>query len=175
MDFNEIMSRFPSDLLESLKDTPQNPKWHPEGCVLNHIEMVYNLAQKIAPEDVDLQIAALFHDLGKPQTTKFTPAREVVDVESREMVLVPEKISSPDHEAHCKEFIAQYKHLFPEAQDWEKIAFICKHHMKMHLFQQMRPFKREELYASPYFHSLVLFAFCDDNGRGPGAAQATNL
>lgn len=155
MDFNDIMSRFPSELLESLKSTPQNPKWHPEGCVLNHIEMVYNLAQKIAPEDVDLHIAALFHDLGKPLTTKIDPETG--------------KISSPGHEMHCKAFIADYKHLFPEAQDWDKIAFICKHHMKMHLFRQMRAFKREELYASSYFHSLVLFAFCDDNGRGKGA------
>lgn len=155
MDFKDMIHRFPLQLVYSLESTPQNLKWHPEGCVMNHIRLVYELAQKVAPEDVDLHIAAIFHDLGKPQTTEKHP--------------LTGELRSPGHERYAKWFIDTYSHLFPEAKDWNKIAFICKHHMKMHLFQQMRAFKREELYASPYFHSLVLFAFCDDNGRGKGA------
>lgn len=152
MDYVNVMERFPVDLLSQLSDTPQNPAYHKEGAVFNHIGLVFELTQKVAPEDVDLHIAALFHDLGKPQTTK---------IDSR-----TGKISSPGHERFAKDFIEQFKHLFPEAKDWDRIAFICKNHMKMHLFRQMRPFKRDELFSSPYFQSLVVFTFCDDNGRG---------
>lgn len=152
MAFEEAISRFPVEVADQLKTTPQNLEWHPEGCVFNHIKMVFDITQKVAPENIDLQIAALFHDLGKPQTTRTNPDTG--------------KISSPGHERFAKDFIEQYKHLFPEAKDWDKIAFICKNHMKMHLFRQMRPFKRDELMQNFYFQELVLFAFCDDNGRG---------
>ena len=155
MDFNEAISRFPEFVTDFLKTTPQNPKWHPEGCVMNHVELVFELAKQLDPENVDLQIAALFHDMGKPMTTKINPETG--------------KIRSPGHEALAKEYIEQYSHLFPEAQDWEKIAFICKHHMKMHLFREMREFKRKDLIKHRYFHDLLKFAFCDDNGRGKGA------
>ena len=63
--------------LAALAATPQNPHWHPEGDVLVHSLWAADLAASYADErgvDPDwravLVLSALFHDLGKPDTTR---------------------------------------------------------------------------------------------------------
>jgi tRNA nucleotidyltransferase (CCA-adding enzyme) len=60
--------------IEALIDVPQNPQWHPEGCVFVHTAMVIDQAARLRvgrpEEDLVLMFAALFHDLGKPATTR---------------------------------------------------------------------------------------------------------
>lgn len=60
-----------------LKECQQSPKWHKEGNVDKHVEMVCNEAIKVAKEwywDEEQRLiflaAALFHDIGKGVTTK---------------------------------------------------------------------------------------------------------
>lgn len=60
-----------------LKDCEQSPKWHKEGNVDKHVEMVCNEAIKVAKEcywEEETRLiflaAALFHDIGKGTTTK---------------------------------------------------------------------------------------------------------
>lgn len=62
--------------LAALATTPQDPRWHPEGDVLVHSLWAADLAAVYADEhalDEDrrglLVLAALFHDIGKPDTT----------------------------------------------------------------------------------------------------------
>lgn len=62
--------------IHDLKDTPQDPEWHPEGDVSTHTAYVMNEAARIAdrenlsPEDREVLIyAALAHDFAKPETT----------------------------------------------------------------------------------------------------------
>ena len=63
--------------LPPLRETPQEPEWHPEGDVWIHTLMVIDEAAKIARrEELDdakkftLLLTALCHDLGKPATTE---------------------------------------------------------------------------------------------------------
>lgn len=52
--------------VEALVNTPQNPKWHPEGSVFQHTIMVMEAL------DVNTSLlvwSALLHDIGKPETT----------------------------------------------------------------------------------------------------------
>ncbi|GGI44082.1 tRNA nucleotidyltransferase (CCA-adding enzyme) [Agromyces flavus] len=63
--------------LAALGETPQDPHWHPEGDVLVHSLWAADLAASHALEhDLDadrrqlLVTASLFHDVGKPQTTR---------------------------------------------------------------------------------------------------------
>jgi putative nucleotidyltransferase with HDIG domain len=63
--------------LAALATTPQDPHWHPEGDVLVHSLWAADLAAAHADErNVDpdrralLVLAALLHDLGKPDTTR---------------------------------------------------------------------------------------------------------
>lgn len=61
----------------ALGETPQDPRWHPEGDVLVHSLWAADLAAAYAERhsvDPDrrelLVLAALVHDIGKPQTTR---------------------------------------------------------------------------------------------------------
>lgn len=58
-------------------ETPQNPKWHPEGVVFEHTMQVLDAAarEELLPrsEKLVLMYAALCHDLGKVVTTTIRP------------------------------------------------------------------------------------------------------
>ncbi|MDX8413032.1 MAG: HD domain-containing protein [Mariprofundales bacterium] len=63
--------------LARLVDTPQEPRWHPEGDVWQHTIQVCIEAAKVSARErlperqrLVLIFAALCHDLGKPATTK---------------------------------------------------------------------------------------------------------
>lgn len=64
--------------LATLANTPQDPRWHPEGDVLTHTSFVMDAAATICDNRiaigenvnrVKIVAAALCHDLGKPETT----------------------------------------------------------------------------------------------------------
>ncbi len=59
--------------LEALIDVPQDPTWHPEGCVWSHTLMVVDEASRLRvgeeKADLVLMFGALCHDFGKPETT----------------------------------------------------------------------------------------------------------
>lgn len=56
----------------ALIDVPQNPTYHPEGDVYNHTMLVIDAAAELRDQASDaysLMLAALCHDIGKPQVT----------------------------------------------------------------------------------------------------------
>lgn len=62
--------------ISAMADVPQNPAFHPEGCVCTHTSLVCDAAMDIAKRDglegedrATLLFAALCHDMGKPKTT----------------------------------------------------------------------------------------------------------
>ncbi len=59
--------------LKAMVGIPQDPAWHPEGMVWEHVLMVVDEAAGLRTgdreEDLPLMFAALCHDLGKPSTT----------------------------------------------------------------------------------------------------------
>lgn len=68
--------------LAALRETPQDPHWHPEGDVWVHTLHVCDQAAIISQRDglssqqqEELLLAALCHDLGKPATTVFEQGR----------------------------------------------------------------------------------------------------
>jgi tRNA nucleotidyltransferase (CCA-adding enzyme) len=68
--------------LTALDGCPQEPEWHPEGDVWTHTLLVCDAVARIAERDgldadsrTVLGLAALCHDLGKPQTTIRTDGR----------------------------------------------------------------------------------------------------
>ena len=56
--------------IDALYGVPQNPLWHPEIDCGIHVEMVCNMAAKLAPRDALIGFAALTHDLGKALSPK---------------------------------------------------------------------------------------------------------
>jgi len=68
--------------LSSMVGVPQDPEWHPEGCVWTHTVMVVqeaiNIANREQLGDEDRMVlffAALCHDMAKPHTTKMEGGR----------------------------------------------------------------------------------------------------
>ncbi|MGB0706210.1 MAG: CCA tRNA nucleotidyltransferase [bacterium] len=91
----KILRFFPE--LEALIDVPQDPTWHPEGCVWTHTLMVVDEAAKLRvgeeKADLVLMFGALCHDFGKPETTIWkdghwrSPAHDVLGMQPTEKFL----------------------------------------------------------------------------------------
>ena len=83
--------------LEALIDVPQDPTWHPEGCVWSHTLMVVDEASRLRvgeeKADLVLMFGALCHDFGKPETTIWkdghwrSPAHDVLGMQPTEKFL----------------------------------------------------------------------------------------
>ena len=66
--------------LVPLAETPQDPKWHPEGNVWTHTLLAIDQAVPLVadldrPRALAVMLATLCHDLGKPSTTRFEDGR----------------------------------------------------------------------------------------------------
>jgi len=66
--------------LVPLRDTPQDPEWHPEGDVWTHTLLAMDQAATMLegldrPRALTVMLATLCHDLGKPATTKLEDGR----------------------------------------------------------------------------------------------------
>jgi tRNA nucleotidyltransferase (CCA-adding enzyme) len=66
--------------LEATIGCPQEPDWHPEGCVWTHTLLVCDEARETIDhlsraEQITVMLAALCHDLGKPPTTSIIGGR----------------------------------------------------------------------------------------------------
>lgn len=62
--------------ISKLKGVEQPPQFHSEGDVFSHTLLVLKNLDK--ESSLDLKLAALFHDIGKPQTKGFNPKKEVI-------------------------------------------------------------------------------------------------
>ncbi|MFW6276265.1 MAG: HDIG domain-containing metalloprotein [Bacteroidota bacterium] len=76
---NKDIAAFCSQLIE-LKETGQDPKWHPEGNVWTHTMMVVDVAAELKNElpkedHPSYMLGALLHDIGKPATSEYSDGR----------------------------------------------------------------------------------------------------
>lgn len=147
--FEELTNLAPQeikDVLKECEETPQNPYWHPEGNVLIHIKIVYKRALETG--DLNIVLAAFFHDLGKASTTK------------------PNK--KGDWAAHGHEFVSAKlveKHnvwITSLGGDWEQVHTLVKEHMRIKYIDDMRPIKKDNLMTNPWFDKLNKFTELDD-------------
>lgn len=159
--FDELYVRFPEDLRKKLHNCEQDPKWHPEGSVENHIRLVYDYALNHFKNDTDLPellLGSLFHDLGKIDTQKFTYLGDN-----------KYKITNYGHEDLCDEYLKKYFHLFSDVStDLDKVTQICKLHMYSHTYKDGKIKKKskiENFQNNKYFDTIMKFEECDANGR----------
>lgn len=120
------------DVLNSMKGVKQNSLYHQEGDVYTHTMLVIqefsSLLKNVTPslltiyDKQKLLITALFHDIGKINTTYF---------------------DEKDQEYHCKNHgrvgANLFRQLFIEENDIkakEEICFMIKHHMFFHKFDE---------------------------------------
>ena len=144
--FEQEINKFPKEIVDKLIKTEQHLAYHPEGNVYNHTKIVYELAKKVSD---DLAVCALFHDLGKIDTTKFNEAKG--------------RLQAIGHENYCAKYLNEYLYLFfGTYSDRNLIYYVCVKHMRIHNFHRnMTEKKKIEFRKKKYFEQLNTFSFCD--------------
>ena len=144
--------------LEALIDVPQDPTWHPEGCVWTHTLMVVDEAAKLRvgeeKADLVLMFGALCHDFGKPETTIWkdghwrSPAHDVLGMQPTEKFL---------------------RRLTDEASLIEKVTVLVREHLRPSMLyndrEKVTPGAIRRLALRVSIPELLLVAEADHFGR----------
>ena len=153
----ELIKNLPNELKELLFkqwDAKQNPEWHPEGNTLKHIIVVIKRAYHHYPDDPNMVMAALFHDLGKIDTYKINP-------KTNQPTAYGHEDKSTDYVEKFKDWIESF-----EGMDVEEIKYLVKNHMKVKpsTWDQMKDKKKEPIMSHPAFDKLMGFTDKLDGG-----------
>lgn len=140
-------------LLKNAESTPQNPVWHPEAPaakvphnVLAHMRIVYDRA--VTSGDLNLAIAAFFHDIGKVDTT--APNRHG-------------SYSAIGHEIVSAKLVKKYSDWISElGANPEEVYQIVDQHMRIKQYDQMKPSKRRQFDLNPYIEKFNKFTEFDN-------------
>lgn len=151
--FLDLLNKAPSDLratMEKLKTVEQNPKWHPEGSVYIHSEVVTNRLHK-KYNDISLTMAGFFHDIGKLDTFDISPRTGLPNAHG--------------HERKSLDYIDTYADWIKEqGADQPLVLYIVKNHMRAKMLDEMRPNKRKRFMLEPNYYMVEKFATCDTGG-----------
>lgn len=146
--YEELYNQAPPEIkeyIEKCKNIPQDPHWHKEGNVYVHNRLVYDRAREYG--DLNLAIAAFFHDLGKVDKT------------------APNKKgswSAINHEKVSKDLVKRYNVWIESlGADSEEVEEIVDQHMRIKQMDKMRPSKQEQMRKNPYFDKLNKFTEFD--------------
>jgi hypothetical protein len=154
--FEELWNRLPELIRTACEKSEQNKTYHAEGNVDVHIKLVFEYANNNY-EDNDLLLAAIFHDLGKPETQRISEKDGKI------------RINNIGHETKCEYYINKYFDLYSDVStNKEKVLEICNNHMRSHLYisnAMSKPSKRKSFEDLKYFEDILKFTECDNNGR----------
>lgn len=149
--FEDFYTQSPIELqryVDKCAQTPQSAKWHPEGNVKTHMRIVFNRAKE--NKDLNLMIAAFFHDLGKADTTHKHPSN-------------PDAWPAHGHENVSARLVEKYQDWIENiGGDFDIVYYLVKEHMRAKQIDKMRPAKRNEAISHPYYSLMQLFNDCDD-------------
>lgn len=157
--FNEIskdpiFEKDPVKLLNTLKQTDQSPKHHPEGNVWNHTMLVIDEAAKVKNGSHDKRVfmwAALLHDIGKPDTTKNQKGR----------------ITAYDHDKTGAELTRRFLIEFTDDSVFiEKVVVLVRWHMQILFVVNDLPFADvKTMKKETDICEIALLGLCDRLGR----------
>lgn len=192
--FNENMRDLAKAYSDSLRNVPQNPIYHPEGNVLNHVKLVRKAIPKAVQELQNLQqthpvigpalsdldfnldateqsivaLAAWSHDLGKITATETLPNGKIQSLRHQE-----------PH--HYEPQLEKLKELAPQKtidlfmQNESLIRFLIEHHMD--LIQNLpknfmaKYFVNGKFTNVPEVKLLLVLCWADKMGRTPESIE----
>lgn len=138
---HEILPEF-----EILRDTVQDKQWHPEGNVDRHTVMVM---EALVGEPIELQLAGMFHDIGKP---------EVTEIEG-------ERVSSKGHAKAGSKITREIMKRMKFSNDMiEAVAELVYDHMKMITVTEMKKSSQKRFFAQDNFDMLFKLHKADRMG-----------
>ena len=154
---NELIRTLPDELKKLLFNqwgAKQNPKWHPEGNSLKHILVVVKRAYHYYPDDPNMIMVALFHDLGKMDTYGINP-------KTGEPTAYGHEYKSTDYVEQFRDWIESF-----DGTDVDEIKYLVQNHMKVkpRTWGSMRDTKKEPISSHPAFDKLMGFTNKLDGG-----------
>jgi tRNA nucleotidyltransferase/poly(A) polymerase len=151
-DFKSLFKKMPSDLQKrvyNLKNFGQRIDKHPEGNVLKHTITVVN--RSIKEDDIDIAIAAMFHDIGKDETAGIHPKKG--------------HITHFGHEKVSANLVKKYRNWIESVGgNTANVYYIVKNHMRFKQLDNMRIQKVMKLKAFRAFDKLGKFSKHDRSG-----------
>lgn len=152
--FKEIVNSAPDELkfiLFANKAAPQRKDKHPEGNVLKHIMIVTMRAIDRFPNDMDLIMAAFFHDLGKYSTVDINPSTG--------------QPNALGHEDVSAEYVDKFSDwIFDMGARPDIVHDIVKYHMAYKNLDSMKTKKQTEFYGMKNFDKIKKFGTLDKGG-----------
>lgn len=140
--------------LVALKGCEQNKEHHPEGDVWNHTMLVIDEGAKckhLSKNPKNFMYACLFHDIGKPSTTK-----------------LDEKgiLRSKYHDTEGADISVQVLSKFTTEKDLlTTVETLTRYHMQAHKLLEIKPSKVRKLMNLVDMNDLLLLNACDVGGR----------
>ncbi len=139
----------------------QNPKFHPEGSVLNHILLVVDMASEVKELSKNQKVfmwSALLHDIGKLTTTKIRKGR----------------ITSYNHDVEGEKIGLNFLKCLTDDQKFnEKVSKLIRWHMQPLFFDKnLQFFEPQNMLNDVEYKEVALLSFCDRLGRGKLNEQA---
>ena len=130
-----------------LEKIQQSPKWHPEGNVLEH---TIRVMENLVGESLELQLAGLFHDFGKIESTIINENGE---------------ISSPDHAYTgadiTRDILIKFK--FPN-KVIDYVSELVYSHMKINFVLEMKKSKQKKFFSQENYNDLRRLNIADKMG-----------
>jgi tRNA nucleotidyltransferase/poly(A) polymerase len=162
-DFKSLFKKMPSDLQKrvyNLKNFGQRADKHPEGNVLKHTIVVVN--RSIKEDDIDIAIAAMFHDIGKDETAGIHPKKG--------------HITHFGHEKVSASLVKKYKKFIESVGgNPANVFYIVKNHMRYKQLSVMTPKKVNKLKSFRAFDKLGKFSKHDRSGLDENKATRTKF
>lgn len=138
-------------LIDSTKGVKQNPLWHSEGDVYVHSRLVTNRLGNSYPNDKNLLLAGLFHDLGKVETTEWNEEKQ--------------SWTARGHEDVSSTIVDYYASWIENmGGNVEIVKIIVENHMRIKYLDEMRTQSKIELVSNPSFNEIVKFNSADFGG-----------
>ena len=145
----------PFNLIKNLVKIEQNPKYHPEGNVLNNILLVTDNASNLKEKSRDKRAfmwGAFLHDIGKLTTTKIRKNR----------------ITSYNHDTEGEKIALDFLDKLTDDEDFKKrVSKLVRWHMQPLFFDKNLPFfKPKDMLNDVEYKEIALLSLCDRLGRG---------
>lgn len=132
--------------LSLLHGVPQDPIWHPEGNVYIH---TIKVMQNVPCNNLELRLAAMFHDFGKIETTE----------------RIDNRLVSRNHaefsELRVKRLLTKLK---VSKNFFEEVTYLVRNHMVPLGLLNMRKCKIKEFISHKYFQNLMILHYADKMG-----------
>ena len=149
------LNKYPFSMISDLNKIPQNPKYHPEGNVFNHVMMVIDEGVEHRDKVTNKRAfmwGLLLHDIGKTPTTKMRKGR----------------LTSYNHDKVGAAMAREFMEYFNEDEEFVSlVSSLVRWHMQSLYVNKNLPFKEiDKMVSELNINDIVLFSLADRLGRG---------